>query len=300
VLAGLFSACTPPDRESRSTGATLMDVAHGPVQVKVALHPRKVDFSGDVFLTLTVTARPGIDVEMPSLHDRVRGLVVKGAFDETPAPDGDGQRWVRHLRLMPMLSDEYGLLPVPVVYTDRRVRPAHQEWFATPQVLFKSASTAQTDIEAAVTPVRIPPSLRAIIAWTLCLGLVLTAGAVAVRRSRREVVTAQPPGQYAEQALARLLAEHLPSRGLTREFYAELTMIARRYVERRYAIRAPELTTEEFLSALAEDPRFSAEEIRRLRAFLQAADLVKFAAVQPLGRAIRQAVESARAFWKEG
>jgi hypothetical protein len=61
-------------------------------------------------------------------------------------------------------------------------------------------------------------------------------------------------------------------------------------------VRAPEQTTEEFLQAVSRDPRFGAEVLARLRAFLQSADMVKFAAYQPGDDKTRQAVETARGY----
>jgi hypothetical protein len=68
------------------------------------------------------------------------------------------------------------------------------------------------------------------------------------------------------------------------------------YIERAHAVRAPEQTTEEFLAAVSRDSRFGPAVVERLRAFLRAADLVKYAAQRPEPAAVDQAVATARSY----
>ena len=81
-----------------------------------------------------------------------------------------------------------------------------------------------------------------------------------------------------------------------KQFYVELTAIVRRYIERTKGIRAPEQTTQEFLLEISRRKDFPAEQSRRLKSFLEAADLVKFAAHQPREEDIEESFRRARAF----
>jgi hypothetical protein len=85
------------------------------------------------------------------------------------------------------------------------------------------------------------------------------------------------PIERAMAELQRLLSRNLPGKGLYKDFYVELTMVVRRYIERTHGIRAPGQTTQEFLAAAAKHPQFSVETVNQLRAFLESADMVKFA-----------------------
>ena len=88
------------------------------------------------------------------------------------------------------------------------------------------------------------------------------------------------PIERAWAELDRLLKKGLPGRGRYKDFYVELTMVVRRYVQRRYGIRAPHLTTQEFFDELRTRAPQSTARFAELRRFLDAADLVKFAGVQ--------------------
>ena len=102
------------------------------------------------------------------------------------------------------------------------------------------------------------------------------------RRKRRPIEPRrQTPEEIAQAALAILLAENLPGRGLIKEFYLRLTGIVRQYVEDTTGIRAPEQTTEEFLRDMRSHAAFPPERSVRLAEFLEAADLVKYAGQQP-------------------
>jgi hypothetical protein len=71
-------------------------------------------------------------------------------------------------------------------------------------------------------------------------------------------------------------------------------LIVRRYIGRAHSIRAPEQTTEEFLLAASRNPQFRLEVLGKLRAFLQTADLVKFAEYRPESASVDQALGTAK------
>jgi hypothetical protein len=81
------------------------------------------------------------------------------------------------------------------------------------------------------------------------------------------------PIERARLELERLLQKDLPSLGKFKDFYVELTLVVRRYVQRKYGVRAPNMTTEEFLRETKIPKSESLEK------FLQSADMVKFAGI---------------------
>jgi hypothetical protein len=75
-----------------------------------------------------------------------------------------------------------------------------------------------------------------------------------------------------------------------------LTGIVRRYIEATTGIRAPELTTEEFLRSIRERRVFPTERASQFAQFLEAADMVKYAAQQPGTRQVEEAIARAQEF----
>ena len=117
----------------------------------------------------------------------------------------------------------------------------------------------------------------------LALGIagILTLGFfVFVRRRlhRAAVDAIAPPGaDLWDVALAEL--ERLTSllnREHSRDYAIQSTGILRRYIEARYALRAPTLATEEFLVMAGGSPALPADHRVSLREFLELCDLLKF------------------------
>jgi hypothetical protein len=117
-------------------------------------------------------------------------------------------------------------------------------------------------------------------AW---VGAALVAAAVASlwllrRRGERVIVEIPvPPQDWARREFALLKSDRLVERGLIQEFYYRVSGIIRGYIERRFSVSAPEMTTEEFLVAAAKDNRFGPRYGGELQYFLTACDLVKYA-----------------------
>jgi len=89
---------------------------------------------------------------------------------------------------------------------------------------------------------------------------------------------------------------NLIEQGKVKEFYIAITNIVRFYIERRFRIRAPEQTTEEFLEAVSKDHVFDSPTRNTLRQFLSHCDMVKFAKYQPEMNEIQKAFDITRDF----
>ena len=108
------------------------------------------------------------------------------------------------------------------------------------------------------------------------------------------------PIERAWVELDRLLKKGLPGRGRYKDFDVELTMVVRRYVQRKYGIKAPHLTTEEFLKEFRDQGSGIGDlgTGDRLKKFLESADMVKFAGVEATPEMADEATDSARGYLK--
>lgn len=108
-----------------------------------------------------------------------------------------------------------------------------------------------------------------------------------------------PPDQQALRDLAALEARKLPQAGRVHEFYVAITDIVRGYVEGRFGIRAPELTTPEFLREARRASAITESHQALLANFLRGADLVKFGGVRPTKDQCDESFAHARTFVRE-
>jgi len=309
MLAGLAVAvlacgCSGGRKSATKDVSRVEDMSSGRIQMSVTLDPPKVEMDKDTLLTIRMTAPGDIDVSMPALDDRVAGFTLSGVLDEEPSVKDGKTILERRARLTPNVADEYRIAPMAITYTDRSKNPAESGWFATRPIVLDRVTPVKgkpgSDIEASLKPVWIYPSFRTVALWTLLLAALAALAYAAwrvIKRIHREIkLMRMSPRERALFELSELLGKDLIGQNLVKDFYLELTMIVRRYIERQHAIRAPEQTTEEFLIAVSRDPRFSREVVAKLRSFLQAADLVKFAADHPTGEATTKATFTAKEY----
>lgn len=85
------------------------------------------------------------------------------------------------------------------------------------------------------------------------------------------------PWELAIKRLEELRAENLPSAGNVKEYYSQLSDIIRHYLEDRFSIKAPDMTTEEFLSHLRNSSVLNGKQKESLKNFLTCCDMAKFA-----------------------
>ncbi len=90
-----------------------------------------------------------------------------------------------------------------------------------------------------------------------------------------------PAWQKAYDRLENLRFQKLMERADLKPFYIELSNIIRHYLEEQFSIRAPEMTTEEFLESLKNSNVLNDAQKITLKEFLFTCDMVKFAKMKP-------------------
>ena len=293
-------AAEAPADATASAKPEFVESFGGPVIVRLSATPPVVRLDRDTLLAITVTAPANVQVKLPPIENRLTGFTVAGSFDKPPAVDRDGRTIrERSVRLQPQAAPRYRIAPMAIVWHDRS---GQEQSFATRALVLSSEPLVKGDpgssLASARSPVRIYPGFGSVLLYLVVaagLGAMGVLAWWAAKRIHREVrLRRMSPRERALHELAELLSRDLVNKDRVKDFYFELTMIVRAYIERAHAIRAPEQTTEEFLMAVSQDPRFSPAVITRLRAFLQAADLVKYAAYRPDKQSVDQSLATAR------
>ncbi|MDO8525325.1 MAG: hypothetical protein Q7S07_02430 [Candidatus Omnitrophota bacterium] len=118
----------------------------------------------------------------------------------------------------------------------------------------------------------------------LIAGIVILFLAVALGvffKLRKKPLPVRLPHEIAAEELEAIRGNFLRDPDV-KEYYAGISDCVRRYIERVFKLRAPEMTTEEFLSSLHMSVVLSIARKDLLRDFLNACDLVKFAKYTPV------------------
>ena len=263
----------------------------------------RVHVGEPVRYTLILERPQSVEVAWPQLGVVWGPFTVEQTGERPPVRRGEMVTETRWYRLV---SDTAGAhtIPAPAATYRDAAGQAHEARGEPVVVTVESLLPADwraADIREAKPLIRTLP-----LGWlALAAGLLAVVVGVLAWRGRRAGLFASPspPPRSAHlialEELERLRGERLPQQGAYDAYYVRLTAIARAYLERRYALRAPEMTTEEFLRAAAEGERLSAEHRCLLQAFLLHSDLVKFARYQPSGQEAEEAFTAARRFIEE-
>lgn len=278
--------------------------------------------------TLTVEASPmhlavgdrltiRLLVHLPNDGCRVRFPVIDAFGDlrprvETPAfqrPTSAGRVWQQSYTCEPLKSGTLEIPPLTVTCAPTRDdSQAAVDLTSDPLIVtVRSAVTAgddprrPRDITAPVSLTKPPrPLWQSGFLLLVLLTALALAHAVLRARPRTAAAPAEPtPEARALAAIDRLARARQISAGRTRTLYYSLTEIVRVFAERKLGLSAAQMTSEEFLARLAREPDPTLCNIDRLRAFLHACDMVRYAALQPQQTEVDATLSAARAFVNE-
>ncbi|MCM8797824.1 MAG: hypothetical protein NC923_08170, partial [Candidatus Omnitrophica bacterium] len=250
--------------------------------------------------TITVKAKKNIEVEFPQiLPENLSGFAIKDFGSSTKGlfTKNTFKQWY--------LLDTYisGMHTIPATVVKYRVKGQNdwQELEVNEVRLEVKSMLDNASNRADIRDIRGPKSFaNKIWFYTLIASVVLLllGGAISfvfLKKKQKEFNAPPTPAHIiAYEALAALEKNDYIHKGQIKAYYTELSDIVRHYLENRFNIRAPEMTTEEFLIKVKEDSNLSLEHKGLLRDFLVTCDLVKFAKYQPAETEASLAFNSAK------
>jgi len=269
--------------------AAQSSTVRGPVAATVRVTPDSVRIGDPIALELEVVTDPSIELLMPSFGESLERFRI---LEFVPREHIDDQGRVvatQQYRLQVLSSGQHTIPALMVEFVDHRpgerASPRGEDAFEllTEPVDFEVLSVAPAESNAKLRPAlgpldkRIPGKNAHPLWWGLGISAAVLSGGGALwlflwkRRNRRRSAYDIAVGR-----LEVLRTRPRPDSAAMDGFFVELSDIVRRYLEDRYSLHAPELTTEEFLIA-AGNAELDDERLGFLHGFLRAADRVKFA-----------------------
>ncbi|MBN1832336.1 MAG: hypothetical protein JW896_09520 [Deltaproteobacteria bacterium] len=298
-----------PRGEEKETGIH-ETVDRGPATLFLDIDRKEITVAERINLKITMVIDEDYEVRLPGFGEKLEQFGIVDYHTTQPELTEDNHKEMsRSYVLEPFLSGEYLIPPMEVTFwkTGEEETEAHK--IQTPEVTIAVKSILPEDLEEVkLNEIKPPvPFPRSFSLWTwagIGSALVVAVTAVAVvlirRRKRMEEVWSQrvPAHELAYEELRRLVAEDLVKKGEVKVFYQRLSGIVRHYIENRFGLRAPEQTTEEFLTSLETEQKFPGTYRPLLKTFLTHCDLVKFAEHQPGAEDIQKTFDSCKAFIK--
>jgi hypothetical protein len=283
----------------------------GPVKATIKVWPAKPTLADPIYARLEIDAPSGVGIEAPfqEAGDQRLGRfhVVGFTRDTRRKPDG-GQIHEQTYTLEAPSSGRQRIPPLRLEVTDARAGAGSN---ARPQELLTEEvplEIAPIPAEAATAQLR--PALGELdnsvggVGWLALLGIAsalaiaISASVLGFRalRARRRIELQRSAYDEAVARLRTLEDEGPPDATAADNWFVALSSIVRRYLEQRFEIRAPELTTEEFLLVATARPELTVEHRALLTSFLERCDRVKFAGYRPEADESLATLKAARGF----
>ena len=276
-------------------GIALHSAVRAQAVATVTLDTNTIMVGDQINLHLTFTGPKDVSVKWPQLSDTIISeieILEKSKIDSVLS--SDKSKITLH-QMLKITSFDSGYYAIPPLRFEFRKRGEAIGQIAETEAVLLSVHTVPVDLSSEIRdikePIRAPFTFREALPWII--GILLLAGSIYFimyylkKRKKAEPVFRMPvkiklpPHQLALDALEALRNKKLWQSGQVKEYHTELTDIIRDYIFNKFAIHAPELTSDEILSAL----NFTATDPHARQMLSQAfvvADLVKFAKMQPL------------------
>lgn len=282
----------------------------GPVAVSVRVTPESPVIGDPVELEVTARAEAGVELLMPAFGEALGRFRVTGFVpSEEVGPAGETIARQRYT-LQASRSGKQSIPPLLVEFVDRRPgrEPAPEGADAyevlTDRVDFEVSSVLPTDAPRELRPPlpELPPWRAPGGPWWPWVGgavlLLAGAGPLLLRQLRERLARERQRSAYevARTELDALRYGPAPDASSMDAFFVKLSYVVRRYLEDRFGLRSPELTTEEFLEELSRSPELRRDHRELLAEFLSGADLVKFAGHVPDREAVDASLDAVSRF----
>lgn len=221
------------------------------------------------------------------------------------SPDQDFNSRMLALTLEPDSVGDYEIPGFRIVFDDPNTAKTY-EIYTKPvpveiySVLSSDSNSIQT-IADITEPLKMPFDYKfwftILVIASLCI-ILLFAIIIIPRRAKqkKQVKVYRPAHELALEKLNKLLNDKNNTDMPPKIFYQHLSNIIRLYIEDRFALQAPDRTTEEFLSEIQFDDKLNPHDKDALGDFLTHCDMVKFAGYNPAPGQIEETINTARQF----
>ena len=252
-----------------------------------------------VKLTVTVEYHPKVQIDYPEFKDGKMGDFDIKDFGSDNRQQLIGGMQMRHWYYIAAYSvGKKEIPPIKIKYSWKGAA----EW--------KSVETHALHISiVSVLPKAMPTDIKDVkgpmsyfeVNWALVSGIflvMLMVAGVIMLVFRKKPGPVKLAHEMAFEELEAARSNFLKSSDL-KEYYTGISGSIRHYIERAFKLKAPEMTTEEFLGSLGGSTALPPDQKDLLKAFLNACDLVKFAKYTPARSEMDSVLVAAKKFIDE-
>lgn len=269
--------------------------------MKTTINRKRILIGDRIRYKVEIFSRLDLEIEFPKFKDnKIDGCEIKDSGKQIKRPLLGGRS--DYITWLDITSYYIGKRKIPSIgirYREKgegnwKTLKTEELYFTVESVLPRSTGLYDIkDIKGLLYPFSFLKSAIWVIAVCFSIWLIIKL----LKRMRKKA----PPKLPHELAIEALQAAQagLSKTSDIKEYYVKISDAVRRYIETVFKLRAPEMTTQEFLTSLGGSMKISAEYKESLKLFLEACDLVKFAKHAPLRDEIDSVFTTAKKFIEE-
>jgi len=263
------------------------------IVVKSSPDTSSILIGDQIGFSVSATIPSGIDAALSTMTDTLTGKIIilgRSDRDTVTAPDGRLTVTDRYL----ITGFDSGTYSLPPFYAEYISGDSLKRFYSDysflrvdhPEITPQDTTDVIFDI---VPPLTAPVTFSEIVPWLvialISLAVIYLLARFLPRNPLRKFVRPPAPVEPAHvialRELYKLRDEELWQKGEVKEFYSRLSDILRRYIDNRYGIMSPELTTDETVRMLQKAAVTTHDQMSLVKELLSLSDMVKFAKYVP-------------------
>ncbi len=279
ALVSLFSAC---EKEKKK----IYKNVKSPIYLQVNVNKPSINIGDLIRYTITVDTETNVQYQMPEFAQNLGKFAIRDWERSEPVKTENGRVEQKQIYVLETyLTGTYEIPPVKLIYFYKGKTNLIS---STPICVEVTSVAEEGDLFSGIRDIKNPVGIFDVVKesiwfWPkiLLIFIILIASIIYFIKKRRNKEEAPipklPAHEIAYAALKELYNKKLIEAGLIKEYYFEISNVLRHYIEDRFALRAPERTTEEFLHELNSSSSLTEAHHDLLKKFLEECDMVKFA-----------------------
>ena len=322
IFCVLLSACSAPNPDQTADPASAEQIVKsdkqpdsrettlGPIHTVVSLSDSKPTLGEQIELSLVVDAPVGVTVTMPDFGDQLGKFSIADYQSSEKQRDDGRMEYIQKYTLDLPMSGKLRTPSFLVEFVDNQEGSEQKgkvQEILTEEMTMEIASVfadgeepealypAEGELPELVLP---EEKSKPIWLWVL-LGWLVIGGVIAFiyNKKRKHAEVHIPPDIVALRALDNMMAREIPVESEEVDaWYVELSSIIRTYIEGRFALHAPRLTTEEFFEIAKKSEDINSENKVLIKKLLEHSDRVKFSGFVPTQSESAAMLDDARKF----
>lgn len=277
-------------------------------EVILRIIPDSAPYYQDVYYVLSVSGPGAADIAWPDYPEHLDGLLIEtlSASEVPPALQLAPETPVKVYRLTALKP---GIWKLPARTLRLREDGQEEGGLPVPAILYEALPLPEGTVPG-IDALADPASLAALLprrhlGWLGLIGIATAAMLTVLmwyyRKAARKSAPATsplPPWETALRWLEDLRRRNWPMLGKVELYYVDLSAILRYYIQDRFGVNAPEMTTQECVEALASSG-LDSPSVEALKGLLRHCDQVKFAGLLPGVPEMEARLEAAAAFIRQ-